>query len=373
MRDDTFYICPDGYVTKDINEVFDHGNGYTIRCVFAAYCTAGGSQQFDTRDEAEAYATEKSPTWSMGTKAVTVWCTSDGQEFGDESAAADYCASKALDVYKVTQSEWYYETVDGKQFDDYDSASDWAVRVAPTMAGTSTSTRTVWGTDADDQTFLTKEEADRHAKEASPYAIGQRKQRVVWKTSDGQTFDSEEAAEAHGQTLYLTVSKGSRDVVTWHCVGKSFSTSAEAEAYSRSLVPVVAGTRQESGWKTSNGKWFATEAEAVAWAQEQNNKGEWCRDSRGWWFANAAGGYPAGGWDQIGGDWYLFDRSGYMLTGWQVVGGRWYWLGADGAMKTGGGALAALGAGSAALAMEPWQPVGRRLTARGTFSVALAP
>ena len=110
------------------------------------------------------------------------------------------------------------------------------------MAGTSASTRTVWGTDADDQTFLNKEEADRHAKEASPYAIGQRKQRVVWKTSDGQTFDSEEAAEAHGQTLYLTVSKGSRDVVTWHCVGKSFSTSAEAEVYSRSLVPVVAGT-----------------------------------------------------------------------------------------------------------------------------------
>ena len=335
MRDDTFYICPDGYVTMDINEVFDHGNGYTIRYVFTACCTAGGSRQFDTRDEAEAYAAEKSPTWSMGTKAVTVWRTSDGQEFGDESAAADYCASKALDVYKVTQSEWYYETVDGKQFDDSASASDWAVRVAPTMAGTPTSTRTVWGTDADDQTFLTREEADRHAKEASPYAIGQRKQRVVWKTSDGQTFDSEEAAEVHGQTLCLTVSKGSRDVVTWHCVGKSFSAKADADAYSRSLVPVVRGTRQESGWVTSDGKWFATEDEAAAWAHEQNDKGEWRHDGRGWWFVNDAGGYPAGGWDEIGGDWYLFDGSGYMLTGWQLAGGRWYWLGMDGAMKTG--------------------------------------
>lgn len=322
MRDDTFYICPDGYVTKDINEVFDHGNGYTIRYVFTAYCTVGGSQLFDTRDEAEAYAAEKSPTWSMGTKAVTVWRTSDGQEFGDESAAADYCASKALDVYKVTQSEWYYETVDGKQFDDYDSASDWAVRVAPTMAGTSTSTRTVWGTDADDQTFLTREEADRHAKEASPYAVGQRKQRVVGKTSDGQTFDTEAAAQTHGQTLYLTVSKGSRDVVTWHCAGSDYATEAEANAAADALRPQVAtGTRQVACWRTSDGREFDTEAEAKAWADAQNaqvSRGKWRYNGRGWWYAYSGGGYlagryPAGRWEQINGSWYLFDGAGYML------------------------------------------------------------
>ena len=139
VRDDTFYICPDGTVTKDLNEAIKHGNGYTIRYVLTAHCAAGGSEQskqFDTRGEAEAYAAEKSPTWSMGTKTVTVWRTSDGQDFGDERAAADYCASKALDVYKTTQSETYYETVDGRQFDDYDSASDWAARTAPAMAGT---------------------------------------------------------------------------------------------------------------------------------------------------------------------------------------------------------------------------------------------
>ena len=157
----------------------------------------------------------------------------------------------------------------------------------------------------------------------------------MWKTSDGQTFDDEASAKAHGQTLCLTVSKGSRDVVTWHCAGKSFSAKADADAYSRSLVPVVRGTRQESGWVTSDGKWFATEDEAAAWAHEQNDKGEWRHDGRGWWFVNDAGGYPAGGWDEIGGDWYLFDGSGYMLTGWQLAGGRWYWLGMDGAMKTG--------------------------------------
>lgn len=165
VRDDTFYICPDGTVTKDLNEAIKHGNGYTIRYVFTAHCATGGSEQskqFDTRGEAEAYAAEKSPTWSMGTKTVTVWRTSDGQDFGDERAAADYCASKALDVYKTTQSETYYETVDGRQFDDYDSASDWAARTAPAMAGTSQFNRTVWGTDADDQTFPTEQEAYKH-------------------------------------------------------------------------------------------------------------------------------------------------------------------------------------------------------------------
>lgn len=201
-------------------------------------CTVDGTA-YDSEDAANAAADAKCPQVTSTTSSVDVWRTSDDQEFGDESAAAYCCASKALDANKVTQSETYYETVDGRQFDDYDSASDWAARVALTMAGTSI--RTVWGTYADDHTFLTREEADRHAKEASPYAIGQRKQCVVWKTSDGQTFDDEASAKAHGQTLCLTVFKGSRDVVTWHCAGKNFSAKADADAYSRSLVPVVRG------------------------------------------------------------------------------------------------------------------------------------
>ena len=317
-------------------------------------CTVDGTA-YDSEDAANAAADAKCPQVTSTTSSVDVWRTSDDQEFGDESAAAYCCASKALDANKVTQSETYCETVDGRQFDDYDSASDWAARVALTMAGTST--RTVWGTYADDHTFLTREETDRHAKEASPYAIGQRKQCVVWKTSDGQTFDDEASAKAHGQTLCLTVFKGSRDVVTWHCAGKNFSAKADADAYSRSLVPVVRGTRQESGWVTSDSKWFATEDEAAAWAHEQNDKGEWRHDGRDWWFVNDAGGYPAGGWDEIGGDWYPFDGSGYMLTGWQLAGGRWCWLGMDGAMKTGwqcvNGSLYWLDA-SGAMAHDRW-------------------
>ena len=336
-------------------------SGYNKLWSYTAYCSqaSGKSRSFDDEDEANAYAASQTPTYHPVQRDVAYWRTSDGLEFSFE-ADANYHLSQmdAPRRYEATHDVVSWKTSDGQTFDSQADAENHAEEITPSYSS-STSTRTVWGTDADDQTFPTEQEAYKHAASVSPYAIGQRKQRVVWKTSDGQTFDTEAAAQAHGQTLYLTVSKGSRDVVTWHCAGKSFSTSAEAEAYSRSLVPVVAGTRQESGWMTSDGKWFATEAEAVAWAQEQNSKGEWRRDSRGWWFANAAGGYPAGGWDQIGGDWYLFDRSGYMLTGWQVAGGRWYWLGADGAMATGwqkvGGSWYLL-SGSGAM-LTGWQQV----------------
>ena len=312
-------------------------SGYNKLWSYTAYCSqaSGKSRSFDDEDEANAYAASQTPTYHPVQRDVAYWRTSDGLEFSYE-ADANYHLSQmgAPRRYEATHDVVSWRTSDGKTFDSQADAENHAEEITPSYSS-SQSTRTVWGTDADDQTFPTEQEAYKHAASLSPYAIGQRKQRVVWKTSDGQTFDSEEAARAHGQTLYLTVSKGSRDVVTWHCAGSDYATEAEAEAYSRSLVPVVAGSRKESGWVTSDGKWFATEGEAAAWAQEQNSKGEWRHDSRGWWFASAAGGYPAGCWDEIGGEWYLFDGSGYMLTGWQIAGGRWYWLGTDGAMKTG--------------------------------------
>ena len=309
--------------------------GYNKLWSYTAYCSqaSGKSRSFD--DEANAYAASQTPTYHSVQRDVAYWKTSDGLEFSFE-ADANYHLSQmdAPRRYEATNDVVSWKTSDGQTFDSQADAEAHAEEITPSYSS-STSTRTVWGTDADDQTFPTEQEAYKHAASVSPYAIGQRKQRVVWKTSDGRTFGDEASAKAHGQTLCLTVSKGSRDVVTWHCAGKSFSAKADADAYSRSLVPVVRGTRQESGWVTSDGKWFATEDEAAAWAHEQNDKGEWRHDGRGWWFVNGAGGYPAGGWDEIGGDWYLFDGSGYMLTGWQLAGGRWYWLGMDGAMKTG--------------------------------------
>lgn len=61
----------------------------------------------------------------------------------------------------------------------------------------------------------------------------------------------------------------------------------------------------------------------------------WKKDSRGWWYRDANGGYPVNAWRKIGGSWYRFDPSGYVQTGWAKDGGRWYYLKDSGAMATG--------------------------------------
>lgn len=61
----------------------------------------------------------------------------------------------------------------------------------------------------------------------------------------------------------------------------------------------------------------------------------WNRDSAGWWYSSAVGGYEQDGWSRIDGQWYYFDAAGYMQTGWVQDGGSWYYLTSSGAMKTG--------------------------------------
>ena len=86
-------------------------------------------------------------------------------------------------------------------------------------------------------------------------------------------------------------------------------------------------------------------------------RGNWKKDSRGWWyqwvdgtyatsrFLNIAGatyyfnadGYMVTGWQSVNGKWYYFDGSGAMVTGWKQIGGKWYYLASwkKGAMVTG--------------------------------------
>ena len=61
----------------------------------------------------------------------------------------------------------------------------------------------------------------------------------------------------------------------------------------------------------------------------------WQHDSKGWWYKNADGSYPANEWKQISGKWYFFDASGYMVTEWKQIGGYWYYFDKDGVMQTG--------------------------------------
>ena len=61
----------------------------------------------------------------------------------------------------------------------------------------------------------------------------------------------------------------------------------------------------------------------------------WQHDSKGWWYRNSDGSYPANEWKQISGKWYFFDASGDMVTGWKQIGGYWYHFDKDGVMQTG--------------------------------------
>ena len=63
----------------------------------------------------------------------------------------------------------------------------------------------------------------------------------------------------------------------------------------------------------------------------------WKQNTKGWWYQNADGSYPANKWEKINGKWYYFDANGYMVNGWKSIGGKWYYFGGanDGAMKSG--------------------------------------
>lgn len=61
----------------------------------------------------------------------------------------------------------------------------------------------------------------------------------------------------------------------------------------------------------------------------------WVKNTTGWWYRNADGGYPKSRWLKVNGTWYYFDNQGYMLTGWQKIKGTWYYLHTNGAMRTG--------------------------------------
>lgn len=64
-------------------------------------------------------------------------------------------------------------------------------------------------------------------------------------------------------------------------------------------------------------------------------KAGWVKDSKGWWYRNEDGSWPAATWRKIDGKWYYFGSDGYMATdAWQRYKGAWYYLGSSGAMIT---------------------------------------
>lgn len=104
-----------------------------------------------------------------------------------------------------------------------------------------------------------------------------------------------------------------------------------------------------TGWRNIGGTWYyfygsgAMASDTTIDGYYLNSSGAWVEQATGqwvssgnrWWYRNADGSYPAGGWKEIGGTWYLFDKDGWMLTGWQTMGSNWYYMDESGAMLTG--------------------------------------
>lgn len=82
----------------------------------------------------------------------------------------------------------------------------------------------------------------------------------------------------------------------------------------------------------------------------------WQKNSKGWWYREANGSYPANKWRKVGNEWFYFEADGYcvlnrwiklnekwyylnvrgaMVTGWFMVGNSWYYFKEDGTMATG--------------------------------------
>lgn len=62
--------------------------------------------------------------------------------------------------------------------------------------------------------------------------------------------------------------------------------------------------------------------------------GEWVNDSKGWWFQQEDGRYPANTWQEIDRNWFYFDQNGYMKTGWLQCNGNWYYCDLNGKLTT---------------------------------------
>ena len=84
-----------------------------------------------------------------------------------------------------------------------------------------------------------------------------------------------------------------------------------------------------SGEGTSTEEKEAQVVSQAKWIQEEG--------TGRWWYQNADGSYPKGGWwqDPANGIWYFFDEQGYMQTGWIDWNGSRYYCTESGAMAVG--------------------------------------
>ena len=268
---DTYWCDEDQKSFLDQDDAAEHfqqtGHGYIILRHFIASPQDGaGAQQFEDRDEAEAYARKMTPTWREGTRDIVTYRSSDGGcESRDEGVVKSYCQGKAVKVTSQTTPQSTWATSDGQVFDSHAEAEAHAATLAQDVT---TASETVWRWRCSDgQEFATEQEATDHALEATPKVSRDVTAVPVWRCSDGQEFATEDEARTHADSLRVSVAQATRDVTTWHAAGSDYASEAEANAAADALRPQVSkGTRQVACWRTSDGHVFDEERLASDWA-----------------------------------------------------------------------------------------------------------
>lgn len=153
-------------------------------------------------------------------------------------------------------------------------------------------------------------------------------EQVKW-TSDQEATATVKADSESGLKATVTgVNAGTTKIkaaVTVRVNGKSEIRTVAADV---TVIKESNGGNSDggSGDSGSSGSSGSSWSSGRSVSSNQDLLGTWQKDSRGWWFREMSGSYPANKWGKINQTWYYFGADGYMMTGWQFINGQWYYL-----------------------------------------------
>ena len=184
------------------------------------------------------------------------------------------------------------------------------------------------------------------------------KMKTGWQKYNGSSYYFDSNGKAHsgwiksGDNWYYTEPDGKMVTSQWvdnYWIGAngvwsykyqgSWKVNAKGWWYEDS-----SGWYPSSTWQKINGKWYyfgsdgymaANEWVDGQWADSNGYftykyRGSWKSNSKGWWFEDASGWYPANKWQKINGKWYYFEGNGYMAAS-KYIGS--YWVNSSGACE----------------------------------------
>lgn len=121
--------------------------------------------------------------------------------------------------------------------------------------------------------------------------------------------------DVNGQTYYSDASGAM--ITGWFLVNDTYY-------YAYASGAIAKNAWVDGYYVDASGKWISSMP-----------KGEWRRNSVGWWYRHGDGSYAISSFEDINDKTYYFDEDGYMASGWRYINGYWYFFEASGAMVTG--------------------------------------